>query len=319
MKIYLLSLGAGLLVGVVYSLLQVRSPAPPLVALIGLLGILVGEQIVPVGKQLLNGTAFVAALVNVVFGVITAWMLTRYDFPGRRLIDAMVDLPFALPTAVAGIALTALYAPQGWIGSLFMPFRIAFTPLGIFVALIFIGLPFVVRTVQPVLEDTEKELEEAAWVFGCTRVQAFFKIVAPLALAGRVSAQNVSIQIRIVDRPRHGQATFRLTNRLGEAVSFESWDGGGVHNGLQQRVGGAWTDAGRRRARRDGRRAGPGRRLRPLRRRRPRRVGALGRDRLPPPGAPAPDRPNPPGWRARGGRRLPVRVPARRRCRATTR
>ncbi|OHV75989.1 sulfate ABC transporter permease subunit CysT [Rhizobium sp. LCM 4573] len=127
------------------------------------------------------GTAFVAALVNVVFGVIVAWILTRYDFPGRRLIDAMVDLPFALPTAVAGIALAALYAPNGWIGSLFMPFglRIAFTPLGIVVALIFIGLPFVVRTVQPVMEEIDKEVEEAAATLGANRFQIIFKVILP--------------------------------------------------------------------------------------------------------------------------------------------
>ena len=127
------------------------------------------------------GTAFVAALVNVVFGVIVAWVLTRYDFPGRRLIDAMVDLPFALPTAVAGIALAALYAPNGWIGSLFMPFglRIAFTPLGIVVALIFIGLPFVVRTVQPVMEEIDREVEEAAATLGANRFQTVFKVILP--------------------------------------------------------------------------------------------------------------------------------------------
>ncbi len=125
------------------------------------------------------GTAFVAALVNVVFGVLTAWVLTRYRFPGRRLIDAMVDLPFALPTAVAGIALTALYAPQGWIGSLFMPFRIAFTPLGIVIALVFIGLPFVVRTVQPVMEELDREVEEAAATLGASRFQTIWKVIVP--------------------------------------------------------------------------------------------------------------------------------------------
>jgi sulfate transport system permease protein len=125
------------------------------------------------------GTAFFAALVNVVFGVITAWVLTRYRFPGRRLIDAMVDLPFALPTAVAGIALASLYAPQGWIGSLFMPFRIAFTPYGIVIALVFIGLPFVVRTVQPVMEELDREVEEAAATLGASRLQTIFKVILP--------------------------------------------------------------------------------------------------------------------------------------------
>lgn len=125
------------------------------------------------------GASLIAALVNVVFGVVVAWVLTRYDFPGRRLIDAMVDLPFALPTAVAGIALSALYAPQGWIGSFFMPFRIAFTPYGIVVALIFIGLPFVVRTVQPVMEEIDHEVEEAAATLGANRLQTIFRVILP--------------------------------------------------------------------------------------------------------------------------------------------
>ncbi|MGK6315397.1 sulfate ABC transporter permease subunit CysT [Neorhizobium sp. DT-125] len=125
------------------------------------------------------GTAVAAALVNVVFGTLVAWVLSRYSFPGRKLIDAMVDLPFALPTAVAGIALTTLYAPQGWIGSLFMPFRIAFTPLGIVIALIFIGLPFVVRTVQPVMEEIDREIEEAAATLGANRFQTIGRVLLP--------------------------------------------------------------------------------------------------------------------------------------------
>lgn len=125
------------------------------------------------------GTAFIAALVNVVFGTLLAWVLTRYRFPGRRLIDAMVDLPFALPTAVAGIAFASLYAPNGWIGSLFMPFRIAFTPIGIVIALIFIGLPFVVRTVQPIMEEIDKEVEEAAATLGANRFQTIFNVLLP--------------------------------------------------------------------------------------------------------------------------------------------
>jgi sulfate transport system permease protein len=125
------------------------------------------------------GTAFLAALVNVVFGTILAWVLTRYNFPGRRLVDAMVDLPFALPTAVAGIALASLYAPNGWIGSLFMPFRIAFTPLGIVIALIFIGLPFVVRTVQPIMEEIDREVEEAAATLGANRFQTILRVILP--------------------------------------------------------------------------------------------------------------------------------------------
>ena len=131
--------------------------------------------------RLTFGASFAAALVNAVFGLLVAWVLVRYRFPGKKLVDALVDLPFALPTAVAGIALTALYAGNGWIGQFFEPFgiKIAFTPLGIFVALTFIGLPFVVRTVQPVLEDIEAELEEAAATLGATRFQTFSRVIFP--------------------------------------------------------------------------------------------------------------------------------------------
>ncbi len=127
------------------------------------------------------GISFAAAIVNAFFGLLVAWVLVRYEFPGRRLIDALVDIPFALPTAVAGIALTSLYAPNGAIGSLMQPFgiQIAFTPLGILVALIFIGLPFVVRTVQPVLADLDCEVEEAAAGLGATRVQTFARVIMP--------------------------------------------------------------------------------------------------------------------------------------------
>ncbi|PTR15703.1 sulfate transport system permease protein [Nitrosospira sp. Nsp2] len=131
--------------------------------------------------RLTFGASFAAAAVNAVFGLLVAWVLVRYRFPGKKLVDALVDLPFALPTAVAGIALTALYAGNGWIGQFFEPLavKIAFTPLGIFVALTFIGLPFVVRTVQPVLEDIESELEEAAATLGANRAQTFSRIIFP--------------------------------------------------------------------------------------------------------------------------------------------
>ncbi len=153
--------------------------------------------------QVSFGSSLIAATVNVVFGVIVAWVLVRYKFPGKRLLDAIVDLPFALPTAVAGIALSTLYAPKGWIGSLFsakgplnswiaaqdwLPFglsqvqlvwKIAYTPSGIVLALIFIGLPFVVRTVQPVLEEFEQELEEAAATLGANRFQTITRIILP--------------------------------------------------------------------------------------------------------------------------------------------
>jgi len=127
------------------------------------------------------GASFVAALVNTVFGLLVAWVLVRYRFPGRRLVDAMVDLPFALPTAVAGIALTTLYAGNGWIGSYLEPLgiKVSYTWLGITVALIFIGLPFVVRTVQPVLDDLEVEVEEAAASLGARRWQTFTRVVFP--------------------------------------------------------------------------------------------------------------------------------------------
>ncbi|MBB2702538.1 UNVERIFIED_ORG: sulfate transport system permease protein [Rhizobium esperanzae] len=127
------------------------------------------------------GTAFIAAIVNAVFGIILAWVLVRYRFPGKRVIDAMVDLPFALPTAVAGIALTTLYAPNGWVGQFLTPLgiKIAFTPAGIVVALIFVGLPFVVRTVQPVMEEIDKEVEEAAATLGANRFQTIFRVLLP--------------------------------------------------------------------------------------------------------------------------------------------
>jgi sulfate transport system permease protein len=131
--------------------------------------------------RLTFGASFIAAMVNVVFGLLVAWVLVRYEFPGKKIVDALVDLPFALPTAVAGISLTALLASNGWIGQYLEPMgiKLAFNPNGVVIALIFIGLPFVVRTVQPVLEDTEKELEEAAMCLGATRFQTFCKVILP--------------------------------------------------------------------------------------------------------------------------------------------
>ncbi|MDH4481779.1 MAG: sulfate ABC transporter permease subunit CysT [Rhodoferax sp.] len=140
--------------------------------------------------QLTFGASFLAALVNAVFGLLVAWVLVRYSFPGKKIVDALVDLPFALPTAVAGISLTALLASNGWVGSLLEPYGInlAFNRNGVVIALIFIGLPFVVRTVQPVLEDAEKELEEAAASLGATRWQTFryviFPAIGPALLTG---------------------------------------------------------------------------------------------------------------------------------------
>ena len=131
--------------------------------------------------QLTVGAALIAALVNVLFGLLVAWVLVRYSFPGRRLVDACVDLPFALPTSVAGIALTAVYSPAGWLGRQLAPLgiQVAFTRLGVIVALTFIGLPFVVRAVQPVLEDLDPEIEEAAASLGASRWQAFRRVLLP--------------------------------------------------------------------------------------------------------------------------------------------
>ncbi len=127
------------------------------------------------------GASLFAALVNGVFGLLVAWVLVRYRFPGKRLVDAMVDLPFALPTAVAGIALAALYAPNGWLGHLLVPFgiKVAYTRLGVAVALVFIGLPFVVRTLQPVLEDLDRDAEQAAATLGASGWQSFVRVIMP--------------------------------------------------------------------------------------------------------------------------------------------
>ena len=147
----------------------------------GLWEILTSERILK-SLQLSFSAALIASLVNVIFGILLAWCLVRYNFPGKRIVDALVDLPFALPTAVAGIALTSLYAPKGWIGQHLEPLgiQVAYTPIGITLALIFIGLPFVVRTVQPVLSDIETELEEAASALGANRWQTITKIILPI-------------------------------------------------------------------------------------------------------------------------------------------
>jgi sulfate transport system permease protein len=139
-----------------------------------------GERVMA-SYRLTFGASLIAALVNVVFGLLVAWVLVRYEFTGKKLLDALVDLPFALPTAVAGISLTALLAGNGWVGQYLEPLgiQLAFNPNGVVIALIFIGLPFVVRTVQPVLEDTEQELEEAATCLGATRWQTFSRVIFP--------------------------------------------------------------------------------------------------------------------------------------------
>lgn len=152
------------------------------------------ERRVMAALELSFGLSLAAAAFNLFAGFIIAWVLVRYEFPGRRFIDALVDIPFALPTAVAGIALTAIYAPNGWIGSLFEPFgiKIAFTPIGIFIAMIFIGLPFVVRTVEPVLGDFERAAEEAAACLGASRWQAFYRVILPAVFPAAITGFAMS-------------------------------------------------------------------------------------------------------------------------------
>ena len=147
---------------------------------------IVSDPRVLASLRLSFGASFAGAVLNSLFGFMLAWCLVRYSFPGRSLVDALIDLPFALPTAVAGIALTAIYAPNGWIGNLLAPYgiKVAFTPLGVAIALSFIGLPFVVRSVQPILEDMETEYEEAAASLGASRWQSFVKVLWPALVPG---------------------------------------------------------------------------------------------------------------------------------------
>ncbi len=179
-------LGLGLGYALVYLSLIVLIPLGALIlksselGLHGILDIATGERALA-ALRVTFGASLAAAAINGVFGLIVAWMLVRYDFPGKRLVDSLVDLPFALPTAVAGITLATLYAGNGWIGRWLEPLglKVAYTPLGIVVALTFIGLPFVVRTLQPVIEDIEPEVEEAAATLGASRWQTFVRILFP--------------------------------------------------------------------------------------------------------------------------------------------
>ena len=174
----------------------------PLAALIarpwehGLAGVLhtVAEPRVLAALRLSFGAALGAAALNAVMGVIVAWALPRYQFPGRRLLDAAVDLPFALPTAVAGIALAAIYAPNGWVGGLLIPLgiKVAYTPLGVFIALVAVGLPFVVRSVQPVLQDLDAEIEEAAETLGASAIQRAIGVVLPALLPAAVTGFSLA-------------------------------------------------------------------------------------------------------------------------------
>jgi len=152
------------------------------------------EDRVLASLRLSFGAAFLAALTNVPMGLLVAWTLIRYEFPGRRIIDAFVDLPFALPTAVAGIALTAIYAPNGPLGEQFAKIGIktAYNPVGVYIALLFIGLPFVVRTIQPVLQDLDREVEEAAQTLGATNLQRFWLVVLPAVLPALISGFSLA-------------------------------------------------------------------------------------------------------------------------------
>ncbi len=183
--------GFGLSLGITLTYLTLIVILPLSAVFIHSLGIgwdgfweILGSERVLKSLQLSFSTALFAAALNIVFGLLLAWCLVRYQFFGKRLVDAMIDLPFALPTAVAGIALTALYAQNGWIGQYFdrVGIEIAYTPIGITLALVFIGIPFVVRTVQPVLADLETELEEAASALGANRWQTITKVIFPILL-----------------------------------------------------------------------------------------------------------------------------------------
>ena len=177
----------GMGIAVIYMSLIVLIPLAALILRSAGLGwsgffAIAGDPRVVAALKVSFGLSFLAASINAVFGLIVAWVLVRYRFPGRKILDAFIDLPFALPTAVAGIALTAIYAPNGWIGALLKPLgvRIAYTPLGILVALTFIGLPFIVRTLQPVLEDLDREVEEAAATLGARRLTTLRRVVLPV-------------------------------------------------------------------------------------------------------------------------------------------
>lgn len=154
----------------------------------------VTDEEVVAAYKLSFGASFAAAIINTLFGVLVAWVLVRYRFPGRKILDGLVDLPFALPTAVAGISLTAIYAQNGWIGRILEPhgIKVAFHPLGVLVALIFVGLPFVVRTLQPVLSDLETEVEEAAGSLGASRWQTFWRVLFPTMLPAILTGFTLS-------------------------------------------------------------------------------------------------------------------------------
>ena len=165
--------------------------------------------------KLTLGASLVSASVNAVFGLLVAWVLARYAFTGKRIVDAIVDLPFALPTAVAGLSLTALYAPNGWFGRLFeaLGIKVAYTPLGVMVALMFVGLPFVVRNVQPVLEDLDFEIEEAARTLGATRWQTFWRVIIPALLPSILTGFSLAFARALGE---YGSVVFISGNRVFE-------------------------------------------------------------------------------------------------------
>jgi sulfate/thiosulfate transport system permease protein len=173
----------------------------------------VGTRRVLASLRLSFGGALLAASIDVILGLLIAWVLVRYRFAGRRLCDALVDLPFALPTAVAGIALTALYAPNGWIGSRLEPFgiNVAYTRLGVLLAMVFVGLPFVVRTLQPVLESLESDLEEAAYTLGASPLQRFVQVLLPLLLPTLLTGYALALARAIGE---YGSVVFISGNRL---------------------------------------------------------------------------------------------------------
>src|SRR3954467_5132689 len=168
--------------------------------------------------KLTFGASFFAAIANVIFGTLLAWVLVRYEFPGRRFIDAMVDFPFALPTAVAGLTLANLFAGNGWLGKFLVPLgiNVAFTPLGIVVALTFVGMPFVVRTLQPVLEHLEREVEEAAATLGAGRLRTFVTVIAPTLLPSILTGFALAFARAIGE---YGSVVFISSNQRGQEIA----------------------------------------------------------------------------------------------------
>ena len=165
--------------------------------------------------KLTLGASFASAVINALFGLLVAWVLARYNFAGKRIADAVVDLPFALPTAVAGLSLTALYAPKGWFGSVLLKFgiHVAYTKLGVLVALVFVGLPFVVRNVQPVLEDFDLQVEEAARSLGATRWQTFLRVIVPTLLPSLLTGMSLAFARALGE---YGSVVFISGNRVFE-------------------------------------------------------------------------------------------------------